>query len=363
MVLKYRIVFCICVLISSFSVYASGLDSLRTEFQDGQYFVIHKVEKGETLYSLSRRYGCELAKIKAANGLADNNISLGQELRIPIAAPKKVTNATPSKAVEATSKLHTVKAGETLFAISRLYGVEVAQLKEWNGLQSNEISIGQVLAIADGVKVESPKSEPIVSVTEEKPKETEKPKEKEKKQTKKAPVESVEIPDGFNTYYVQTGDLLETIAAKFKVRPDSIVIWNKLPNTYLSIGQKLLIKGEPDEAELSKKKNEEMFDYGTRKKVTDQSGFTKVIEEGAARKIEDVVETKKYLALHRTLPIGSMLEVRNLMNNQKIFVRVVGKLPETGLNKNVLVRLSPICFERLGVIDPMTRVEISYYED
>ena len=88
-----------------------------------------------------------------------------------------------------------------------------------------------------------------------------------------------------------------------------------------------------------------------------------MIEEGTARKIEDVVDTKKYLALHRTLPIGSMIEVRNLMNNQKIFVKVVGKLPETGLNKNVLVRLSPICFERLGVIDPMTRVEVSYFID
>ena len=97
--------------------------------------------------------------------------------------------------------------------------------------------------------------------------------------------------------------------------------------------------------------------------MTDQSGFSKIIEEGSARKIEDVVETQKYLALHRSLPIGSMIEVRNLMNNQKIFVRVVGKLPETGLNKNVLVRLTPICFERLGVIDPMTRVELSYYED
>lgn len=355
----YRIVICVMMLVGSVSVFANTLDSLRTENEGGQYYVIHKVEQGETLYSLSKRYKCELTELRTANGLSDNSIDLGQELRIPIAKPKSATQVTLRSEESPKGEYHTVKPGETLYAISRQYNLEVAQLKSWNDLHSNEISVGQQLVVSKGIE-ESPKADLVVK---EVPKPKEKEKNKDKKVDKKAPIEKAEIPDGFSVYYVQTGDLLESIAAKFKVRPDSIVIWNKLPNTYLTIGQKLLVKGEPDKKELSKRKDIETLDYGTRRKVTDQSGFTKIIEEGTARKIEDVVETRKYLALHRTLPIGSMIEIRNLMNNQKIFARVVGKLPETGLNKNILVRLSPICFERLGVIDPMTRVEISYYED
>ena len=74
------------------------------------------------------------------------------------------------------------------------------------------------------------------------------------------------------------------------------------------------------------------------------------------------MQSDKALALHRTQPIGAMLEVRNLMNNKKILVKVVGKLPETGLNKNTLIRLTRVSFKRLGVIDPKARVEVSYYE-
>ena len=354
--LNYRVVCFVCFAFVSLGLQATSLDSLRTEKQDGEYFIIHKVEQGETLYSLARRYGCELPVVKSVNGLADNNISLGQELRFPTTSKPSTKPEKTILTSSVSSQLHTVEPGQTLYAISKLYNVKVDQIKEWNGLSTNEISVGQVLTIASSGNATVADSNK--SSTKVKSKDKDKSRNDRKSESKEP-----DVPAGFNIYYVQTGDLLETIAAKYKVRPDSLVIWNKLPNTYLTIGQKLLVKGEPDQDELNKRKNVEKLSYGTRRKVTDGGGFTKIIEEGTARKIEDVVDTKKYLALHRSLPIGAMIEVRNLMNNQKIFVKVVGKLPETGLNKNVLVRLTPICFDRLGVIDPMTRVEVSYFED
>ncbi len=326
-----------------------ALDSLRTEKSGDQYFVIHRVEKGETLYSLARRYGAELSEVVSANNIENNQIALFQEIRIPIVKPTGHELVEEPKMVSKpkTSAMHVVEAGQTLYAISRLYNVAVDDLKKWNNLTSNELSIGQEIIVGEtDIKKPEPsdteKTDRIEIVTEEEPKE--------------------QLPEGFQLYFVQSGELLETIAAKFNVRPDSIVIWNDLPNTYLSIGQRLLVKGSVDEQVLTRMADVESLPYGKRKKVKDASGFIKIIEEGMARKIDDV-DTKKYLVMHRDLPIGTLLEVRNLMNNQKIFARVVGKLPETGLNENVLVRLTPICFERLGVIDPQTRVEVSYYED
>ncbi|WP_221409525.1 LysM peptidoglycan-binding domain-containing protein [Marinoscillum furvescens] len=330
-------------------------DSVRLQKDGKRYFVIHQVEKGETLYSLSKRYGSELQQIASVNSIEDNQIALGQVIRVPV----EVSEEEPGVFSEATAEpkpeevrgkhtSHMVSAGETLFSISQKYGVAVGDLKSWNALTSNELSIGQVLKVV-------PKNE------QPQPTEAEEPAEEVNNESGKTV--SGELPAGFTAYYVQSGDLLETIAKRFKVRPDSIVIWNQLDNTYLTIGQKLLIKGKLDEELMRTADKVEQLAYGTRKKVKDQSGFVKVYEEGTARKIEGVAETQKYLALHRQLKVGTLMEVRNLMNNQKIFVRVVGKLPDTGLNENVLIRLTPICFDRLGVIDPKTRVEVSYYEE
>ncbi len=348
MQLSYKIGFILVLTLGVSAVSAGGLDSLTVEKSKGQYVVIHRVEKGETLYSLARRYGADLEQVVKLNDIQNNQISLGQELRLPI---DKIKGKQASEVKPAEQKVssnleeitHTVAQGETLYSISRKYGVAVEDMKKWNALSSNEISIDQrlIIRISDDQVVARP-----VEV---------------KEPVKEAP--KSRVPPGFTEYYVQSGDLLETIATKFQVKPDSIVVWNHLPNAYLSIGQKLLVKGKPDSAQIAQGDAVEVLPYGQRKTVKDQSGFTRVFEEGTARKIEDGMETQKYLALHRTLSVGALIEVRNLMNNQKIFVRVVGKLPETGLNENVMIRLTPICFERLGVIDPKTRVEVSYYLD
>ncbi len=324
---------------------AASLDSLGTEEQGGKVFIRHQVEKGETLYSLSRRYDAEVSGIVEANQIVGNQLSLGQILRIPTSfdvksnAPAANTSTTVLKSDASQSKnAHEVKPGETLFAISRKYGITVDQIKAMNGLESNELSVGQIINIGSG---EMNKSDAVSEV--------------------KSPAS--QKPSGFSEYYVQSGELLESIAGRFSVHPDSIVKWNQLTNSYLTIGQKLLIRGKLDQDKLKQRETVEILPYGTRKQVKDQSGFTKIFEEGTASKIEEKIETTKYLALHRTLGPGTLIEVRNLMNNKKIFVRVVGKLPETGLNENVMVRLSPVCFERLGVIDPKTRVEVSYFQD
>ncbi|MFT4834833.1 MAG: LysM repeat protein [Marinoscillum sp.] len=345
----YKVLLFTVLSTSSLIAGAASLDSLGTEESGGKVFIRHQVVKGETLYSLSRRYGAEVSGIVELNQIVDNQLSLGQVLRIPTSL--KVKSTTPAVNTNTavlktnssqTDNTHEVKPGETLFAISRKYGITVDQIKTMNGLQNNELSVGQIITIGSAeMKTSQTVSEVKIPAPE--------------------PVQ--QKPSGFSEYYVQSGELLESIAGRFSVHPDSIVKWNQLTNSYLTIGQKLLIKGKLDQVKLKQRETVEILPYGTRKLVKDQSGFTKIYEEGTASKIEEKIETTKYLALHRTLGPGTLIEVRNLMNNKKIFVRVVGKLPETGLNENVMIRLSPVCFERLGVIDPKTRVEVSYFQD
>ena len=56
-------------------------------------------------------------------------------------------------------------------------------------------------------------------------------------------------------------------------------------------------------------------------------------EEGFASSIEEPMESTKYLALHKSAKVGTILFVRNQMNDLKVMVRVIGKLPDTGSNQ------------------------------
>jgi rare lipoprotein A (peptidoglycan hydrolase) len=86
----------------------------------------------------------------------------------------------------------------------------------------------------------------------------------------------------------------------------------------------------------------------------------KIKEKGVAEVIEGSEGTEKYLALHRTAKIGTIMQVRNDLNDQIVFVRVLGKLPNTGVDGKVIIRISKKAFEKLGGVDYKFPVEISY---
>lgn len=338
--------------------WAFSLDSLRIEKVQDKVVVIHEVEKGETLYSLSKRYGAKIDEVITFNAINDNTISLGQVLKIPLVPVK-----TPEREKK-SGTIHVVATGETLFSISQQYGLRVYQLKEMNNLNTNDISIGQELVIkklAPGTIEEEPKTIIVSSYPTKKDSAAEVTNVVNDSESEVADAEPVIDETDFIAYQVQSGDDLSTIATRYGVRVDSVMYWNKLISDRLEIGQELKLKQKVDVVLAAPKIVK--TPYGIKKRMVDQSGFVRIIEEGIAQKIEDVIPTDKYLCLHRDQPVGSLVEVRNLMNNQKVFVKVVARLPNTGLNENVLIRLTPVAFKRLGIIDPKARVEISYYEE
>ena len=102
----------------------------------------HKIRNGESLSSIAKKYHTTVTKLKELNGLKNNNIRAGQNIKVPGAGN------TDLKAGGGSSiKSHKVKSGETLGSIASRYGVNVNTLKNINGLNSNLIRIGQVLKI------------------------------------------------------------------------------------------------------------------------------------------------------------------------------------------------------------------------
>ena len=102
----------------------------------------HIVEKGETLFSISKKFKVSVDSLKSWNNMKDNSVSTGKKLRIK---PKK--QVVKKAAAEPTPEYHIVEKGETLFSISKKYSVKVELLKTMNNLPDNSVKTGQKLRV------------------------------------------------------------------------------------------------------------------------------------------------------------------------------------------------------------------------
>jgi len=95
---------------------------------------IHMVKRGDTLFEISRKFGVSIEDIKTANSLRSNALSVGQTLRIP------------GRSSSSNIRVHKVRSGETLWALSRIYGISVAELESANNL-ANGLHPGDEIVI------------------------------------------------------------------------------------------------------------------------------------------------------------------------------------------------------------------------
>jgi murein DD-endopeptidase MepM/ murein hydrolase activator NlpD len=110
-----------------------------------------KVAKGDTLSTLSRRYGVSVAEIMSANNLPDGRLSIGQELVMPgVTGPRVAETApAPASAPPTSPSTYKVEKGDTPHGIAEKLGVDEKALIARNNLKPNNLQIGQVLVVPD----------------------------------------------------------------------------------------------------------------------------------------------------------------------------------------------------------------------
>lgn len=106
----------------------------------------HTVQKGETYYAISRKYGITVDELCAANGCTVNDVlKAGQKLLIPGRQTEKTEQASSSARKFDT---YTVQKGDTYYRIAKINGITVDELKRLNSLDSESIlKVGQKLKI------------------------------------------------------------------------------------------------------------------------------------------------------------------------------------------------------------------------
>lgn len=286
-------------------------DSIGQEMRNGQRFVRHRVAQHETLSSLSRLYKVSVAQIEAANPQLKSGLGIGEVVLIPRPGPAgkpAATTATrlPAATPTATAvpERYTVAKGEALFGIARRFGVSPAELILLNHLPATgAVRVGQELVL-------------------------------------RAP---------------GAGAAPATTAAAVAVAP------RPAPAAPEPAAPKINPAKEAQIATVTAATPAERREEATEAKSPSRASelVTRKVDVGIAAPIGGN-GTDKYLALHKTAPVGTIMEIKNQMNGQRVYVRVIGPLPDTGENENILVRLSPRAVQKLGTTDAKFRVETSY---
>ena len=151
---------------------------------DSNYYT---VKSGDSLWSISKKFGITVDELKQANNLTSNLLSIGQNLYIP------------TKETDVTTNEYVVVKGDTLYGIASKFNTTVDNLKSINNLTTDALAIGQILKIPSNTTTET------------------------------------------NTYTVKSGDTLYAIANKYNTTVDAIKALNNLSSNTLSIGQALKI--------------------------------------------------------------------------------------------------------------------------
>ena len=143
------------VLISAFSFDVLSQAPVETSNEkviiSGTSYYIHQVKKGQTSYSIARAYGVSVQELTAENPPALYGIKEGQTLRIRVVSSAKAPETSPVSFREKDETMftyHNLKPGETVFALSRLYGVSEAEIVRSNpGIEIHKLSVGSEIAV------------------------------------------------------------------------------------------------------------------------------------------------------------------------------------------------------------------------
>lgn len=293
------------------AVYAEPADSVGVKVKQGKIYIMHEVEKGQGLFTISRKYNVPLADIINANPGSDKQINAGEIILIPTGkdAPmeEKVVkdyfregkpqnkSSKPNsksdqkeKAPTTFASFHIVGEGETLYAISRKYNTTVEVIRDLNNLEDDILSLGQKLMV--------PKTDASKPLEDSKASKSEKGTAKVAKENK--------LPE--KNEASGTGDYLKTV-------------------------EKI------SEFDIEKVK---------------EKGFATLLSEDEAR-------SDKNYCFHHEAEKGTVIMVTNPATQKSVFVKVVGEL-DFNEGDAIVIRITPAAAKSIGMDQDNLRVEINY---
>lgn len=271
---------------------------------DGKKYFVHTVEAGNTLYGIHQLYNTELDKILSANPGLNDNLTIGQQILIPI-----------DLANDQFYQTHVVKQGETLYGISRQHGCSVQDLKNLNPGVEEGIQIGQ--------KLKLPRPDGVGEVIQTDP-------------VQEDPQFDISYSDSLVLHTVLQHETLYSIAKRYMVSTDTIMALNGMRSTKVKKGNVLKIP--------VKKVNYSILEKEIVPIHQDSSVVTDMGVKKGTYKIALLLPfmfAKNDLEMSKTLKFG---QVREMYPTTKIafqfyqgFMLAVDSLKQAGMNLKIQV--------------------------
>lgn len=301
-------------------------------------------------------------------------------------------------ALQGQFKLHQVAPGETFFGIARMHQIHVSELKSANPeINADSIKIGQTLHIPVKV-VPSDAGTPAVNTAGRQGQYNPNPFDSSRPaMNTTAPAvppkavmqtaSSAKAEDGIIYHTVEEKQTLYAISRLYQVTVDEIAAWNQLPDLQVKAGMQLMIRksksapaATPASAIAEPNLNAETVapvkqsSYAPQNALQEQlyANFLDAKAKAGENmqqqratiswlKSENEKMSSGYFALHKNAPVGTIIKVTNLVSKKFVFVKVIGKLPETADNVNVQMRMSPQARTDLSLGGEKGYVELEYY--
>jgi membrane-bound lytic murein transglycosylase D len=169
---------------------------------------IHKVQKGDSLYLLSKKYGVSLKRLMLANRIQKpRQLHIGSVLKIPSNYKSESHTVATKSSYMPKANVYAVRPGDSLYKIAKHFATTTEKIQHLNKLPSTRLSVGQVLEMPKGPVME-------------------------------------DSPDTCtDTYIVQKGDTIWSIALDHHMSINQLMVLNNLKQSdTLQINQKLLVE-------------------------------------------------------------------------------------------------------------------------
>ncbi len=237
--------------------------------------------------------------------------------------------------------VHSLEKNQTLYSLARFYGLSVEELYYYNhGLKEQHISVG------DQIKVPIPN-----------------------RALRRFLDDDVDPRDYVPVYYiVGQGDTFYGIAVRqFRITVEELMERNNMQDTHLYLGQILQVgwmnlNGLTGEERAFKGGPLAKRNFAMKRLYLREFNPAKEKEHsGVAAWSKTSSERADFYALHRYAKINSVVKVHNPMNNRDVYVRVLGRIPDTSYDYNVVVVVSPVVAKLLGAKDAKFHVDVNYH--
>lgn len=217
----------------------SGSNSSNSSSSNTASGTKYTVKAGDSVWSVSNKYGITMAQLIQWNNIQNNFIYPGQQLTVSNSGSTNSTSSNTGSSANTNNSssantgssssqgTYTVKAGESVWSVANKNGITMNQLIEWNNIKNNFIYPGQQLIVKGGNSVNTNTGSTTSAA---------------KPNTPNTSATTSTSSSGNTMYTVKAGESVWSVANKHHITMDQLIEWNNIKNNFIYPGQQVIVK-------------------------------------------------------------------------------------------------------------------------